>query len=150
MKLPTLIMLLLLPALHLDIALAESRQSPAPNDADKRGVSFAQFARGGKLYQENCATCHGNRAQGMPNWTKRGPDGKYPAPPLNGTGHAWHHAKPALARTIRQGTLKIGGSMPPWGDKLSGNDIDDIIAWIILQWPDEIYDVWSKQSGRHQ
>jgi len=128
--------------------LADESKPAAAGKAGERGISFEQFVSGGKLFRKNCATCHGELGQGSPNWQRRGPDGKYPAPPLNGTGHTWHHSVSALTRTIRDGTLYIGGSMPPWKEKLSDKEIADILGWIILQWPDEIYNVWRQQAGR--
>ncbi|MFG1491011.1 cytochrome c, partial [Oceanospirillum sp. HFRX-1_2] len=47
--------------------------------------------QGKPLYQENCAQCHGGFGQGNPDWRKPTEDGHYLPPPLNGTGHAWHH-----------------------------------------------------------
>lgn len=49
--------------------------------AVKRSVDHTVLARGNDLYLQYCAACHGNRAQGAPNWQKPGPDGKYPPPP---------------------------------------------------------------------
>ncbi len=136
--------------LAANTSYADEEKSNASDRSTSRGVSFEQFSRGGTLFQKHCASCHGTKAEGAPNWNKRGPDGKYGPPPLNGTGHAWHHAKPVLVRSIKQGTLTIGGSMPPWGDKLSDEQIDDIIGWMISQWPDEIYEIWSKQTGHRK
>ncbi|MDO8595640.1 MAG: cytochrome c, partial [Sulfuricaulis sp.] len=98
--------------------------------------------RGAKLYQENCATCHGAQAEGAPNWQKPGADGKHPAPPLNGSGHAWHHPLAVLKMTIKRGTMPMGGSMPAWGEKISDKDIEAIIVWIQSRWPDELYQSW--------
>jgi mono/diheme cytochrome c family protein len=114
--------------------------------AIKRSPDMAQIARGGKLYQQNCAACHGADAEGAPNWQQQGPDGKWPAPALNGTAHAWHHPMAILKRTIRDGTEKIGGSMPAWGDKLSEQEMDDIIAWFQARWPDELYTAWYRMD----
>ena len=132
-------LLLLLPA---GAVLAEQ----AAND---RGVSFEQFTRGGQLFQQHCAECHGAAAQGAPGWTKRGADGKNPPPPLDGSGHAWHHPAPALARTIREGTIGLGGSMPAWKDTLSDDDVEAIIGWLVSRWPEEAYQAWSRQSHAH-
>jgi len=107
-----------------------------------RAYDFAQMTRGRKLFLRNCAVCHGANAEGSPNWRQREPDGKYPPPPLNGTGHAWHHPMKALQLTIRDGTQKIGDNMPAWGDKLSVQEIDDVIAWFQGEWPPEIYQAW--------
>lgn len=106
-------------------------------------VDASERARqGATLYAANCAVCHGARAEGASNWQKPGADGKYPAPPLNGTGHAWHHPLAVLKTTIKGGTLRLGGSMPAWGDKLSDEDIEAIIAWFQSHWPAEIHQSW--------
>jgi mono/diheme cytochrome c family protein len=115
-------------------------------EAIHRSFDFAQLRRGGELFQQNCAVCHGNQAQGAVNWQQRDAEGKFPAPPLNGTGHAWHHPKPVLIDTIKKGTQRIGGSMPPWQGKLSDSDIKDIIAWFQAKWPDELYAAWYRRN----
>lgn len=122
---------------------AAAVHSPMPMTAPAgRNQDFSTMMRGAKLYQENCAACHGAQAEGAPGWQKPGADGKYPAPPLNGTGHAWHHPKAALKTTIKRGTMPMGGSMPAWEGKLSEEDIEAIIVWIQSRWPDEIYQNW--------
>jgi len=126
------------------LPLASAFAEPAVND---RGVSFEQFTRGGQLFQQHCAECHGAAAQGAPNWRSKGPDGKYGAPPLNGTGHAWHHSRAALEKTVRDGTQAIGGSMPSWKDRLGAEDTDSIIGWIVSRWPDEVYAAWERRFG---
>jgi mono/diheme cytochrome c family protein len=112
-----------------------------------RGHDAATLARGARLFQEHCATCHGANAQGAANWQQRGPDGKYPAPPLNGSAHDWHHSKAALVRTIQDGTARLGGSMPAWRGKLSDAEIEAIIAWFQSLWPEEIHAAWKRMDG---
>jgi mono/diheme cytochrome c family protein len=116
--------------------------------AVKRNVDRAVLARGGDLYIRHCASCHGNRAQGAPGWEKPGADGRYPPPPLDGSAHAWHHPMVALKQTIRDGTQRIGGSMPAWRGRLSEPDIEAIIAWFQSTWPDEIYRAWADIDRR--
>ncbi|MCK4866212.1 MAG: cytochrome c [Gammaproteobacteria bacterium] len=108
----------------------------------KRDVDPVRYSQGTRLYQLNCATCHGLNAEGAKDWRKADDNGKNPAPPLNGTGHTWHHSTKALFNVIRNGTGKIGGNMPAWKDKLSNNDIKLILTWVTAQWPDEIYTAW--------
>lgn len=109
----------------------------------KREVNLLEFSRGRKLYQQNCASCHGKNAEGgAPDWRKIDADGMYPPPPLNGTGHTWHHPTKVLVNLIKNGTAKIGGKMPAWKDKLSDQEINDILIWIKAQWPDDIYAAW--------
>ena len=103
--------------------------------------------QGRVLFSDNCAVCHGDKAQGtVREWQKPDASGKYPPPPLNGTAHTWHHPIGALGKTIRNGTLSIGGSMPPWKDKLSEDEIFSIIMYVSSLWPDEIYQAWMKRN----
>ena len=111
---------------------------PAPH-----GLDPAKVARGAQLFQENCAACHGANAEGASSWHKKSADGKYPPPPLDEKGHAWHHPLAALKQTIREGTLKTGGGMPPWGEKLSDQDIEAVIAWFQSKWSQEAYKNWA-------
>ena len=43
----------------------------------------SQIGLGKKLYQANCAFCHGDNREGQPLWNKTYINGKRPAPPLN-------------------------------------------------------------------
>ncbi|MDH5180455.1 MAG: cytochrome c [Gammaproteobacteria bacterium] len=124
-------------ALLTTFVAAQAAAAEVPRDFD-----FQQMQRGGALFQQHCAVCHGTNAEGASNWQKTGPDGKYPPPPLNGTAHAWHHPTSVLIDVIRNGTIRIGGNMPPWKDKLDEAQIRDIIAWFQAKWPDEIYAAW--------
>lgn len=112
------------------------------------GLDPASVARGGVIYRQHCASCHGDRAQGAPNWQRPGSDGKYPAPPLNGSAHDWHHPKAVLVRIIKDGTAKLGGNMPAWRDKLSDGEIEAIIGWLQSLWPEEIYGTWKRMDDQ--
>ena len=102
---------------------------------------------GEKLFQTNCAVCHGVKAQGNgKDWNKPDSDGKFPPPALNGTAHAWHHPVGALMQTIRNGTIPIGGTMPAWKNTLSDEEIFSIIVWFSSLWPDEIYNEWMRRN----
>ncbi len=135
--------ILLLPILLLS---ACDSQTPSPGtektETVTRNIDIKAFNRGQKLYLQNCASCHGKQAQGTTNWQQPDEDGKYPAPPLNGTAHTWHHSPKVLLNTIKNGTGKIGGNMPAWKGRLTDQEIMDILVWIQAQWPDEIYTVW--------
>ena len=123
-----------------------SMQHPIPKVTEpviREYYSFSTVAQGGKLFQKNCATCHGQQAQGDPNWRQPAP-GIAAAPPLNGKGHSWHHPKEGLKQTIMHGTAAMGGGMPAWKDKLTEAQIDQILAWVQSRWPDDIYLAWSR------
>jgi len=103
---------------------------------------------GKKIYAENCAQCHGENAQGAPNWHKRNADGTFPPPPLNGSGHAWHHSIAVLTDMIKNGSKPGEGNMPAWKDKLTTEQIDSVILWFQSLWPDQVYAAWYEQQQR--
>ena len=107
-----------------------------------RDINPVDYSRGARLYQLNCAMCHGKDAEGNKGWRRLDENGKNPPPPLNGTGHTWHHPGKSLINTIKNGTAKIGGNMPAWKNKLSDSEIKLILTWITAQWTDEIYTAW--------
>jgi mono/diheme cytochrome c family protein len=125
-----------------DSPVEQTQTQTMTQSAAVREVDFAQVVRGGRLYQQNCAECHGVNGEGAPNWRQRDPDGMFPAPPLNGSGHAWHHPKRMLQYVIANGSPGGQGRMPAWKGKLTEAEIDDIIAWFMSKWPDEVYQSW--------
>jgi mono/diheme cytochrome c family protein len=108
------------------------------------GLDSALIARGRELYQANCTVCHRANGEGDPNWHHRGSHGKFLPPPLNESGHAWHHDRQSLVRTITQGTVASGGNMPAWGDKFPAADIDALMAAIQSFWSEEAYSAWHR------
>lgn len=101
---------------------------------------------GEALYRDNCSVCHGLSGEGAKNW--RQPDAQefMPAPPLNGTGHAWHHPLKSLYQTIMQGSPGGRGNMPAWAGRLNQERVLAIIAWFQSQWTDEIYAAWYRMD----
>lgn len=142
----------LLPGVAILVSGCEQRQASAPAvpaaAAVTRVSDLAVLARGRELFQAHCATCHGARAEGALQWQRADAQGKYPPPPLDGTGHAWHHPSAGLKQVINQGTQKIGSNMPAWGNRLSDQDIEAIIAWFQSLWPPEIHQAWAELEAR--
>ena len=100
---------------------------------------------GDRLFQQHCAVCHGSKAEGTREWKKPDANGHYPPPPLDGSAHAWHHSIPQLARSIKEGGIRLGGVMPPFGDQLSDEQVLALIAYFQSRWPDDIYRVWHER-----
>ena len=122
---------------------AMSNQSASVGGATKnRWYSRDQVARGYEIFQANCVACHKSDASGTPNWREADASGKYPPPPLNGTAHTWHHPLKILRLVVNKGGLSLGGSMPGFEDKLDAKQVDDVLAWVQSNWPDDIYQVW--------
>ena len=109
------------------------------------GVSTnkAVMQDGKDLYLEHCASCHGVDLEGQPNWRRRKPDGRLPAPPHDAMGHTWHHPDALLFKITKRGTEAIVGGgyksdMPGFGEVLSDDQIRAVLAYIKEQWPDNI------------
>lgn len=114
----------------------------------ERNMDATQIARGEKIFSINCASCHGDQAQGDPDWRSRDETGRFPPPPLNGTAHAWHHPLAQLKHVIANGSPGGKGNMPAWSGKLSEQDMDDTIAWFQAKWSDEVYAAWTEINQR--
>ena len=121
----------------------------APGDGSPpRWYTPENVTRGALVYAENCAECHGRNGEGTKNWRQRNEDGKFPPPPINGTAHAWHHPIRVLGTQIKFGAPGGLGSMPGFADKLTDQQIVDVIAWFQDKWPDHIYSAWQDIESR--
>ena len=131
--------------------------SDKENNADKttakkvegRWYTSAQSIRGKKVFKANCALCHGDNGQGLvSDWKKAQSDGKFPAPPLNGSAHTWHHSKELLLRTVNNGGIPLGGTMPAFKDMLNNMEKEAVLAHIMSLWSNEVYNAWIKRNPR--
>ncbi|MCV0425218.1 MAG: c-type cytochrome [Roseibium sp.] len=133
----------------------------APNSHSGRIVLRANdravVARGAEIYVENCASCHGADLKGEPNWQTENPDGSWPAPPHDASGHTWHHADELLFTITKYGTAEAldiqeyVSNMPKFGKTLGDEEIIAVLSWIKAQWPDEIrqqHDALNEQVRR--
>ena len=106
--------------------------------------SKIMIAKGKIAYENNCVSCHMINLAGAKNWKGVDEDGHRKAPPLNGTGHTWHHDDKTLHGIIKNGLAKLvknyEGKMIGFEDKLSDKDIDSILAYIKSYWPKDKYD----------
>jgi mono/diheme cytochrome c family protein len=105
--------------------------------------SELMIARGKIIYQNNCISCHQVNLVGVENWKDLDEDGHRKSPPLNGTGHTWHHDDATLHNIIKYGLVKLvknyQGKMLGFKDKLKDKDIDSVLAYIKSFWPDDMY-----------
>ncbi len=129
----------------------ESAENKGVETSDKkiegRWYTSGQSMRGKKVFEENCAVCHGAKGQGLvADWKKPDAAGKFPAPPLNGTAHTWHHSKDLLKRTVNEGGIALGGTMPPFKDNLTDQEKEAVLAHVMSLWPEDIYKVWQKRN----
>lgn len=108
----------------------------------------AVLTQGNRLFAQHCAQCHGKEAAGDANWRVRGSDGKFPPPPLNGTGHAWHHPTEVLIEVIKYGSPGGQGNMPAFEGRLKDEEIIAVIEWFKSLWPEQAYQAWHEIEQR--
>ena len=118
--------------------------SASESTAPGRWYTYNQVKQGEAVYQTHCAVCHGDKGQGATNWRTRGPLGFYPAPPLNGSGHAWHHSLEQLLGTVANGGALMGGNMPAFSALLSNAEQIATVAYFQSLWSDEVYARWNR------
>jgi mono/diheme cytochrome c family protein len=102
------------------------------------------IAAGQKIYQANCAACHGDDLQGEANWQQPKATGRMPAPPHDETGHTWHHSDELLFNLTKYGIARLSNNpdyqtdMPIYEDVLKDDEIIAVLAYIKSTWPTEV------------
>jgi len=103
------------------------------------GERSARIELGRRLYVAHCASCHGADLQGEPDWQSPKPSGHMPAPPHDASGHTWHHSDEELFRITKFGMSSVvpnyKSDMPAFGNVLSDQEINAILAFIKSTWP---------------
>jgi mono/diheme cytochrome c family protein len=128
--------------------LAAGRAGRLIDQSDQRLV-----ARGKEVYANHCAACHGANLEGQPDWRRRLPNGRLPAPPHDATGHTWHHSDALLIDLVKNGlvagrTAPAGyeSDMPAFGQSLPDADIVAVLAYIKSTWPREVREAQERAS----
>ena len=103
--------------------------------------SGERLERGRAIYAANCASCHGAKLEGQPDWKSRLPSGRLPAPPHDASGHTWHHPDAVLFRITKEGPAAVVGGgyqsdMPGFARVLSDDDIRAALDFIKSTWPE--------------
>ncbi|WP_454281691.1 c-type cytochrome [Roseovarius sp. MBR-79] len=103
-------------------------------------------AYGAMVYEADCATCHGARLEGQPDWKSRDAEGYLPAPPHDVSGHTWHHPDAQLLDIVRRGTEAVVGQgyrsrMPGFEGKLTEYEMRAVLAYIKSTWPRRVIEI---------
>jgi mono/diheme cytochrome c family protein len=123
------------------VFLAACGDAGAPADdprADPRDA--AKVALGAKVYAQHCASCHGTNLEGQPEWRRRLPNGRMPAPPHDESGHTWHHPDNVLFGITKRGLVPpyapadYQTDMQAFGGKLTDGEIWAVLAFIKSHW----------------
>jgi len=142
-------------ALVVVVAAAAAWQIGRPVAPDPK--DRALVAEGRAVYEAQCASCHGVKLEGQPNWRERRPDGRLPTPPHGASSHAWHHPDALLLAMTREGVAAIApagyeSDMPAFKGTLSEREIAAVIAFIKSTWPADIRErqarITAQQSGK--
>ena len=106
---------------------------PVPN------LDTSSVRQGEMLYTQYCAACHGANLEGAADWKIALPDGSYPAPPHDSSGHTFHHPDTLLVQIIIDGSYPPGQDtkMPAFGAILTEEEILSILDFIKSYWGDE-------------
>ena len=101
------------------------------------------LAQGREVYDRYCASCHGANLEGQPDWTKRLPSGRMPAPPHDPSGHTWHHPSEQLFGIVKDGVEPYAppgyqSDMPGFDGTLSDGEIRAVLAYIRSTWPEDV------------
>jgi len=110
----------------------------AQSDQTSKGSALAV---GQSVYAQHCAGCHGAKLEGQPDWKRRLPSGRLPAPPHDASGHTWHHPDSMLFEITKKGTAAVVGGgyesdMPGFDGVLTDEQIRAALAFIKSQWPE--------------
>lgn len=114
---------------------------PSPSTGRANPEDARQVALGATVYQQQCASCHGAKLEGQPNWRIRKSDSRLPAPPHDETGHTWHHPDEHLFRITKHGVKPplapegYQSDMPGFGEALTDDEIWAVLAFIKSHWP---------------
>jgi mono/diheme cytochrome c family protein len=134
------------------IAIVLVRQAQ-PEQADAGDPALV--ALGKTVYARECASCHGAKLEGQPDWQVRSASGRLPAPPHDANGHTWHHPDDQLFDIVRNGLAAYAGKdyqsdMPVYGSRLSDREIWAVLAFIKSTWPERIRKLRAERLGRVQ
>ena len=116
------------------------------SSGEKEKTPDSNVALGESVFNQNCVTCHGSKGRGLAkDWKVKDENGNYPAPPLNGTAHTWHHSPSDLLYTINKGGGEMGGQMPGFEGRLSEEEKLALLDYIYSLWPSEIQTKYDKR-----
>lgn len=126
-------------------ALAQGTQLANPETAGEvtflgHAVAPETLTLGAQIYAGRCASCHGAKLEGQPDWKRRLANGRMPAPPHDMSGHTWHHSDQDLFLITKKGIGAVvpgyESNMPVFSEMLSDEEITAVLAWIKSTWPE--------------
>lgn len=112
---------------------------------------------GKPLYEQHCASCHGAKMEGQPNWRIRMANGRLPAPPHDDSGHTWHHSDQVLLNITLNGLVPgvtappgYQSDMPAYKGILSESRARAVLAYIKTFWSEQSLKTQREITRREQ
>jgi len=145
------LLLLLLTAVALVAGLARRAPQAAGTPVVINGTAVPAVptlnpewvAQGAIVYAQECATCHGAKLEGAADWKRPLPDGSFPPPPHDNSGHTWHHPDSLLLAIIADGgDPAYHSKMPAFSDNLAEQE-----QWAVLEF---IKSSWGRNEAEFQ
>ena len=133
------------PAQDANEGQAEAEQVES-EQVEAEQVEADPLAQGKRIYDENCASCHGFDGEGQPNWRVPNDKGVYPAPPHDNSGHTWHHPDALLLQIIAQGGSLPTSGMTGFADKLTEEEMILSLDYIKTFWGEEERTIQAERS----
>lgn len=96
--------------------------------------------QGREVFTRVCAECHGENGEGYAN--------ELQSPALNQTEHAYHHPDQQIYDWIVNGKLGLGRQMPPFGEQLTEDEVQAVIAYLHTQWTPEQLEIQQDITSR--
>lgn len=119
-------------------------REPTRLNQGTQAAFVASYERGEALYLENCATCHGQNAEGGGAASTYDPADSWPAPNLTTIVKRYEDSPVVDVRDYIETTLhrgRPGSPMPAWGVEYGGpmtdQQITDITDWILANQKEE-------------
>jgi mono/diheme cytochrome c family protein len=117
-------------------------RSPTEEPNPLPTLDAAVVEQGRQVFLQSCASCHGAKAQGAPNWQQPDARGNLPPPPHDDSGHTWRHGDADLQEIIRNGLRDVFNktpelTMPPFKDRLSDEEVAAVIEYFKSLWSPE-------------
>lgn len=110
--------------------LSQQQTAPPPASAGPT-AAVASANDGAKVFDTNCASCHGANGQGIPGAIP--PLAKNPTV-VGDAAKVIHIVKYGLTGAIKVNGHPFNGQMPPWGTTLSNADVAAVLTYVRSSW----------------
>jgi len=120
----------------------DTRVDPAAQSSGAFPVKITgdRVVSGGRIYAENCASCHG---------PVNGPINLASAPVHGDAGHTWHHPDRLLFQWVLD-RPPLATVMPAFRGTLTDEQVIEVLAYIKSHWLPEIQDRQNEGSAQYE